>query len=43
MRAVFIALLFFAMMPTLIMVPALAIEPNEIMKDPALEARARAL
>lgn len=43
MRAVFIALLFFAMMPALVRGPALAIEPNEIMEDPALEARARAI
>ena len=37
MRAVFIALLFFAMTPALVRGPALAIEPNEIMEDPALE------
>ena len=43
MRTVFIALLFFAMMPSFVMVPAFAIEPNEIMEDPALEARARAI
>ena len=43
MKTVFIALLFFAMMPSLVTVPVLAVEPNEIMEDPALEARARTI
>jgi cytochrome c-type biogenesis protein CcmH len=39
MRALFVA----ALLVLLHAVPALAVEPDEILKDPALEARARAL
>ena len=33
----------FALMALIVAVPAFAVQPNEMLKDPALEARARAL
>jgi cytochrome c-type biogenesis protein CcmH len=42
MRLIRLALLFLALLASLVG-PALAVQPGEVMKDPALEARARVL